>query len=76
MDAVQILILVSAAYCTLMLWRLVTAVRRNWDGEIEDLLDQDVIIRRLATTGVSLAAFLAVILLRGPIRGLLTILQG
>ncbi|MBW6400495.1 hypothetical protein KPL78_21730 [Roseomonas sp. HJA6] len=76
MDGVQILILALAAYSAIALWRLATALQRNWDGQFEDLLEEEAIVRRLAMAGLSVACLLAAILLRGSVRDLLAYLSG
>ena len=66
------LLAVPAAFAQ---WRLLRAGRCNWDGDIEDLL-QDVVIRRLAMAGTCIVAVLAVALLRGPVTTAIAAITG
>ena len=70
-----ILILVLAALAALSVLRLVVAVRRSWDGTVEDLLE-DGMIRRMVIAGLCVAAFLAAVLLRGSVKSAFALAAG
>ena len=75
MDIDLILILVLAALAALTVLRLVAAVRRSWDGSVEDLLE-DGMIHRLVIAGLCVAAFLAAVLLRGSVKSAFALAAG
>ncbi len=75
MDADGIVILLLALLAVVALWRLVAAIRRCWDGDIEDLYE-DVVVRRLVFLGGAVVLLAAALLLRGPLRAGLAMLSG
>ncbi len=72
MDAVEGIIVFVAVLAVIAVWRLVAAIRRAWDGDIEDLFE-DVVVRRLVMACATIVILVVAVPMRGSMRSLLGI---